>query len=182
MREKIDLKPKKQFTKKKVEEAYSKLRQQASIEYATSMFDALAILFDANELRRSIFQLELFGVIVLQNPTSGNPYAPNVPHIITNNNIGTPRLLYHDGRVDCSVGFGSVDEPRPATDEEIEACINNLNERQWAMVMNAASIFNTLVAEAMTSEVDVLDIGSDEAKHDGAEIETNGRRITIGKE
>ena len=181
MRERIEVKPKKQFSKKKIDEAVAHIRTSLDQKHADSIMNAMSVLLDAPELSRQMFQLEIFGAVVLAKNGSSHPYQLNVPHIVTKT---SPALvMYTDGKIDCGYTFGYMDDPRPATDEEIESCINNLNDQQWNVIMNsAASIFAPLVAEAMASEVEILSIGDDATKSDGAEVETNGRRITIGAE
>lgn len=180
MRERVETKPKKQFTKKKVEEAYAKMRKQFSQEAVDVVMDGLSVLFDAPELSRSVFQLELFGVVVLEKANSGHPYGTG-PCIVTVATGSTAnRLFYGDGRADCGCTFTSADDPRPATDSEVETCINNLNDKQWAYINQAVSIFSSIITEAMTTEIELLEINDGTEKEAGDEIETNGRRITIG--
>lgn len=181
MRDRVEVKPKKQFTKKNIEEAVVAFRKHASSEFVDAMMNGLAILLDAPELSRTVFPLEQFGVVVLEKANSGQPYGVNTPCIVTNHTGGTGnRLFYKDGRVDCGCTFAMSDEPRPATEAEVRDCINNLNDQQWAVIMNHGSIFAPIVAEAMVTEVEVVEDESQNGEPaDGSEIETNGRRITM---
>lgn len=181
MRERVETKPKKQFTKKKIEDACAAMRKDMATEYINGIMNALSILFDAPELSRSVFQLELFGVVVLEKQASGHPYGTG-PCIVTVATGGTAnRLFYGDGRADVGYAFTSADDPRPATDSEVETCINNLNDKQWATINNTTGLFSPIITEAMTTEIELLEIGDDTVKEAGDEIETNGRRITIGQ-
>lgn len=182
MRERVETKPKKQFTKKKIEDAYGHLRKNWDVTASDNLINALSILFDAPELSRAVFQLELFGVVVLEKANSGQPHGTGIPLIVTAATGGTAnRLFYTDGRVDCGCTFTSADDPRPATDSEIETCINNLNDKQWVTINSTTGLFSPIITEAMTTEIELLEIGDDTEKEAGDEIETNGRRITIGQ-
>lgn len=183
MRERLEVKPTKQFTKKRAEEAQQQIRTTLDQKHVDSIMNALSILFDAPELSRQVFQLELLGVLVLEKCASGHPYGTNVPGLIVKNPGGSGnRLFYSDGNMDVGYQFTTDDNPRPATDAEVEQCIENLTEKQWAVVLHQSSaLFAPLVAEAMSTEIEVLDIGNGEAKKDGEEIETNGRRITMAE-
>lgn len=184
MRERLEIKSKKSFGKKKVEEAYQVLRKTVTPEYSDAMFNALAVLFDAPELNRQVFPLEVLGVIVLEKNLTSHSYLTGTPLIITANAGGVGNKLFAtDGRVDVGCQFTVSDEPRPATDAEVETCINNLTDKQWSVITNPSSaLFAPLMAEAMANEVEVLEIGDHAVKEAGDEIESNGRRITIGKE
>lgn len=185
MRECIEVKPKKQFTKKKADEAAASIRKSLDQVHVDGIMQALAILFDAPELSRQVFPLEIFGVIILEKNVSQHGHVLGTPHIVTKNvkTSGCNRLFHTDGNIDVNWSFSILDEPRPATDAEIEYCINNLTEKQWIVITHSGSVlFAPLIAEAMASEVEVLPVNGDEAKESGDEIETNGRRITIGKE
>lgn len=182
MRDRLETKPKKQFTKKKVEDAITAMRKHNIVqEYIDGTLNGLSILFDAPELSRSVFQLELFGVVVLEKQASGHPYGTG-PCIVTVATGGTAnRLFYGDGRADVGYAFTSADDPRPATDSEVETCINNLNDKQWTTINSTTGLFSPIITEAMTTEIELLEIGDDTEKEAGDEIETNGRRITIGQ-
>ena len=183
MREYLGTKTKKQFTKKKSDEAYAKMRKALSVEGADAMFEGLAILLDAPELSRSVYPLEVFGVIVLGKCTSAHPYGIGVPCIVTKNPGGSGnRVFTPSGDVDSGYQFVMADEPRPATDSEIKECIDNLTEGQWTTILNPASIFKEIVQQTLASEVELLMVGdgTDSQPEDGAEIEANGRKITVG--
>lgn len=181
MRDRLETKPKKQFAKKKIQEAWDAMRKAWTIEACDALMNSWSILLDAPELSRQVFQLELFGVVVLEKANSGQPYGVNIPHIVTGATGGTAnRLFYTDGRVDCGCTFLSSDDPRPATDSEIETCINNLNDKQWVTINSTTGLFAPIITEAMTTEIELLEISDGTEKEAGDEIETNGRRITIG--
>jgi hypothetical protein len=183
MRAKVQDKPKKQFSKKKIEETIAAFRKSWTPEACDSLMNGFAILLDAPELSRTVFPLEQFGVIVLEKSVSSHPYGTGVPLLLTRTTGGTGnRAFFPDGNTDPGYTFTAGDDPRVATEAEVVACIDNLNDKQWVVIMNPASIFAAIVAEAMNTDVEILDIKDDTFKEaaDGAEIETNGRRITVG--
>lgn len=183
MRDRIDLKQKKQFSNKKIDAAVACLRNSFTPEGTISLLGALSALFDAPELRRTIFDLELLGVVVLEKNPNQIPYSTDVPWIISRTGAQN-RCFYTDGHGDVGYAFGIEHDPRPATDEEIVQCIENLTEKQWSAVLNPSSpLFVPIIKDALANEVEVVEtpLVNGEAKA-GAEIETNGRRITIGKE
>jgi hypothetical protein len=180
MREKQEHKPKKQITKKAAEEAFAALRKQFSQEAVDVFMHAMSLLLGAPEISPRIFPLEQFGVVVLGKNNGGvHAYDLNVPLIITNHQ--TPRLFHSDGSI-ANWPFGMVDDPRPATDEEVVTCMDRLTDAQWRCIM-VNSLFETLVKEAMNYEFDIT--ANDDVKYadsDTGQIESNGRIITIGKE
>jgi hypothetical protein len=184
MRERQELKPKKQITKKATEEAVASLRKVFNQETSDGIMHALSILLGTPEISQRVFALELFGVLVLgKNTASNHAYPTNSPLIITNHAGGSNNWLMHtDGSI-SNWHFTMADEPRLATDAEIVDCIDSLTDAQWRVIITH-DLFSGLVKDAMSAEVDVLQIGEGEsvANGDSNEIETNGRRITIGKE
>ena len=140
---------------------------------------SLSILLGVPEISQRIFELELFGVLVLEkNPGGTHAYPLNVPLLITNHVTPTHKLFHTDGAIG-NWGFSMVDDPRIATDEEVVACINDLNDQQWRVILTH-ELFREIVQEALNTEVNILEAVGAAAGED--EIETNGRRISMGKE
>ena len=182
MRGKQEAKIKKQVTKKSTEEAINALHSTFNKDSTEAIMHALSILLGMPEISNRVFTLEWFGVLVLGKNTGGaHAYDLNVPLIITKAGGGSDNRLFHNDGAITNWPFSMVDEPRIATDEEVVTCIDNLTDKQWSVIMTN-TLFGSLIKDAMNADVEVLNIGEGTEKESSEEIETNGRRITMGKE
>lgn len=149
--------------------------QQAEIENKLKMvgwngvnlqhvLDVLSIVSEAPELKAgSMIPRDLFAVVVLEANTAQNhAYVLNVPLISTSEK--TSHLLHNDG-VTGNWQYQISDKPRLATDKEVKACINSLNDKQWKTIMTH-EVFKPVMDAVMNKAVSI----------DSVEDNSNGER------
>lgn len=154
------------------------------VNVVNKMMEIASILTDAPELKgKSLIPYDTFTVIVPEKNVKNHKYTVNAPHIVTlKDGTNGFMALHSNGSVDCSWIF-AVDEPRHATDEEIEQCINELNDAQWTAIKKA-DVFRPILDAALLKEVSVADPEHDERQNghleDGEEVKMpDGRTITV---
>lgn len=142
-----------------------------------------AIMFDAPELKgKQLIPVDILTVVVPEKNVKGHKYTVNNPYIVTlKDGTNAFMALHADGRTDSSWMF-ALDEPRHATDEEIEQCIENLSAAQWDAIYSNA-IFRNIRDAALLKEFNVPDEPAKEGNghfQDGDEVKMpDGRTITV---
>lgn len=166
---------KKKFTKTKVDKVKTLIRVHWSGDSVDRFMEAMSVLFDAPELFPALPPLELFSVVVVEANSGNHVYNVNQPLIVTKKS--PLRLMYVDGNCDCGYSVGPEDKVRPATDEEVESCIRNLNASQWNTVMAVGGMFKDIVGRAMDVEVSIEPVENGDTN--GEVVEAGDRRISM---
>jgi hypothetical protein len=97
-------------------------------------------------------------VIVLEDKRSNHNFTTNKPYIIVNGK--NFRLLHETGRTD-DTRYSAEDNPRLATDEEIEQCLENLTAAQLRKIMTH-DLFAPLVSRMYEAETELVAEKSEE--------------------
>lgn len=140
--------------------------------------EIFSILHDAPELIEAELPLELFCVFVCEQNVNLHRYTANVPYILTH--VAEKRGLDLDGTVNAV--FKMNDKPRYATDEEIDFCIRNLNEKQMNFIHRNDTCFKPIMEAAMNRKVGIEEPAVC-AVEDGEEVKLpDGRTITMACE
>lgn len=170
---------KKTFSREEVAEI-EKIHKEQGLDTNQSArhFKIYSILHDAPELKAgSMLPLELFAVVLIESGVHHN-YPANKPLIATSNDgyLWNPS----DGSP-SNWRFLSSDNPRYATDDEVEQCIKDLTDRQW-MSFHTHAVFKPVTDAAMGREVMVEDApaSNGESEEGNGEIRLqDGRTITM---
>lgn len=175
-RPKEDPKPRK-YSQEQVTEIHAMLKQLGwTTEKVALQGRIYAALFDAPELTvPTMIPLEVYCVVVLETTAGG--YEAGVPWIVTS---GPNRwCLFTDGVVN-HWAFSLDYKPRPATDEEIQFCIDSLTDEQWHTI-HTNELFKPVMDAAMAQSV-MVDLepvaGKDSVEH----TLPDGRKITVDAE
>lgn len=175
IRTKEDTKPRK-YSKEQVDDIHDMLKQLGWDSKMVAVQGKIyAALLDAQELNvPAMMPLELFCVVVLDKSTSGHGYELGVPIIVTH--ASTRNCLHTDG-VFNRWSFTSTDKPRPATDEEIKQCIEELTDEQWHTI-HVNDIFKP-VMDAARAQVVTVDMEPVTGKDSEEHTLPDGRKITV---
>jgi hypothetical protein len=170
------------YSKEKMEEARRIFRHSLPTGFASDIkdghvnafFKTLAYLLDAPELDpkgpRGQIQHDPFTVIVITQIKDEVlvEYEANKPIIVTNGKNRS--FLRKNGEVYGS--YFAVDEEnyRLATPNEIQQCIQDLNDSQWKTIL-VNDLFSPIVNDALNTEVKVTDSISIEPENTGTNDE-----------
>jgi hypothetical protein len=144
-------------------------------EFLSKMMEAASILHDAPELKQGgMINMELFCVFVLGKTTGTHAYNVNEPLIHTASGKNVFGALHVDATVN-NWSFVGADLPRYATDEEVEKCINSLNQNQWNSILTH-DIFKPIIEAAMSKSVEIEEAGSGGNEENGSD---NGEAVVI---
>lgn len=125
---------------------------------------AFSILLGAPELKAgTAIKPEVFSVIVLGHNASGSPFTVGEPFIATQRNTEVSYYCLALTGEPTRFVFNAPDRPRFATDEEIDKCIDNLNDAQWYSIKTNA-VFVPILDAAFSRSISVESVsgGPDE--------------------
>lgn len=140
----------------------------------------LSLITKAPELAKSMtVVVDVLSVIVLEAKGSNHGYGVGVPLISTTSNIGNAnksiRALDISGTID-SWQWDCRDNPRHATDEEIDQCIENLTDRQWDTI-KVNPLFKSIMDKSLGV---VVEVGPESGGPEVDEVKTEeGRTISV---
>jgi hypothetical protein len=169
LREKQAKKKKPKYSPKEIARLRELTRSVGWDEATTDKWmEVHSILHDAPELKETELPLEMFCVFVCEQNVNGHRYTPNVPYICTQAKTNDNRGLDLEGVTNTH--FAIKDQPRYATEEEVQFCIRNLNEKQMRHI-HVSDIFKPIMESAMNKAVTV------EEPKDNGELEDNGEIV-----
>lgn len=150
-----------------------------SLDQANRWMKIYAVLHDAPELKAgSILPLELFAVVLIESNSGNHNYPAGKPLIVT----GKEGFLWNpsDGAI-SNWKFLPADNPRYATDDEVEQCIKDLTDIQWKK-LHYHDLFRPVVDAVMNKEVTVEEMPASDHEEGNNEIRLkDGRTIIIAE-
>lgn len=151
-----------------------------STDQVDKQMEALSILHDAPELKKpTIPTMELFCVMVADKNGSGHPDIGRPVIWTKKRDAASAYYMDVQGRVEGNHMAYIPDAIRFASCDEVQRCIDNLNEDQWRRI-RSDTLFKEIMEKAMSMTVTV-ESGAEDEKENG-EISIYGRAITVADE
>lgn len=140
------------YTREEVAKIYLAARQLWDESACKKIMDLLAMVMDSPELKSYGKFKQCVGCVVVLQEADGNQhnYPINTPLISSQENM----MYLFDGAI-ASWTATTKSNPRYATDDEIDACVNALSDKDLNSLMNYEVMRLTLIKPILDDQVSV---------------------------